>query len=358
LWHGNPHRPNAGLVKEIIPNGFKFNGRMHDCIRFHTEHRTHNGGGKDYMAYGCLPPVTITLDYTWSFKYRAVNERSIGTTISMTAYTGAQWDGDGSASAPATKDWQVYQWTGVAPATGGTNMYFPTASDSIIEISEIQCEQSSFRNEYCEGTRSTTEALLDLSKNNNTITAVALTYNADNTFSFDGTNDYIAITNPSYPVSWDDPFSVEIVMYVATADTWNASGFLQGILARGGYAGSHGLQRSTTNNTVRMYLRSDTDTAAPSTTITRDNYHHIIGTWNGITLSLYKNGEFIASTTPTTITGVPDSADWRIGGNTAFSGDNGLYGEGDYPVARAYKTCLTAEEVKHNFASLRGRFGI
>ena len=44
------------------------------------------------------------------------------------------------------------------------------------------------------GTRSTTQAILDLT-NNNTITASSLTYAANNTFSFNGTSNYITVAS-------------------------------------------------------------------------------------------------------------------------------------------------------------------
>lgn len=360
MWHGAPHRANSGLVKEIIPNGFKYNGREHDCVRCHTEHRVYNGGGKDYMAYGVYPQAVSGNTYAFSCKVRAGNERSIGKTVQMTAWATATFPvSTGSKSIVLTEDWQQIWWTGVAPGAGNINLYFPSDSDTLWDISEIQVEDGSVFHEYTEGTRSNTEAVVDLS-GQQTITALNLTYNSDSTFSFDGIDDYMYIANTDYPAVWDDKVTIEVVMMVPTGATWGDASLYQGIVARGAYDGVIGLARHPTDGRIQMNVRSDgaVTSYANAQGLARDTYYHIVGTWDGSKTQIYVNGVKGTDGATTAPAGVPDVANWHIGGNTAFAGANGGYAEGEIPFARVYKKVLTEAEIKRNYASLRGKFGV
>lgn len=159
MWHSNPHKPNQGIVKEIIPNGFNYEGRKHDCIRIHKTFR-----GTDptnaYMAYSVLPPVTAGEYYTFSFYARAVSVNAIGDSLRLTLYTGGGWSsgalGNYAYNMILTPQWQKYEMTALAPNSGGTIMYFPgveTYAD--IEISEIQCEHGISASPFAVSTRNT-----------------------------------------------------------------------------------------------------------------------------------------------------------------------------------------------------------
>jgi hypothetical protein len=141
MWWGSPHNPNSALVKEIIHGGF--NG--HDCIRCHGEHKPE--GDQDYMAYGVYPSVAAGSTYTFSFWARAANNRSIGKIIGLSLWTSGGWSTfsqiEGPASFPDT-NWHRFAYRGVAPASGGTNLYFPFSKCGTIDIAEIQVEAHSF----------------------------------------------------------------------------------------------------------------------------------------------------------------------------------------------------------------------
>ena len=75
------------------------------------------------------------------------------------------------------------------PLENGTT--FDSSTD-FVWVKEIQVEAGTFTTPYVSGTRSNTDAIKDLSGLNNTITSVNLTYDSDNTFEFDGTDDYFS----------------------------------------------------------------------------------------------------------------------------------------------------------------------
>lgn len=150
MWWGPPHLPNSGLVKEIIHDGFNKDGRIHDCLRMHTEFRS--DGIADFMAYGVYPPVTGGVTYTVSFQYRAVTSAGVGRTSTFSMHTGAGWAG--APSFTFSLDWKKYVVTLVAPNSGGTNMYFNAGAGYAWDISEIQFEQKPYATSFINITRS------------------------------------------------------------------------------------------------------------------------------------------------------------------------------------------------------------
>ena len=78
---------------------------------------------------------------------------------------------------------------------------------------------------------------------------------------------------------------------------------------------------------------------------------HIAVTYNGITMSMYKNGSLVVSG-PTTAQIKNNIKNLTIGRR----GDN--YFRGQIAVARIYSRALSATEVLQNFNALRGRYGV
>lgn len=152
-WKGNPHKANQSMVKQVIPNGFNYRGRIHDCVRIVTSHR-YPDPINSYMAYGVYPQAIAGNYYTFSFYARAINSAAVGKNISLTLYTSGSWSNGALGrnygyGMPLTTEWQRYEMTALAPNSGGTNMYFPGINGGgDAEISEIQCEQKLFATEF------------------------------------------------------------------------------------------------------------------------------------------------------------------------------------------------------------------
>ena len=83
-------------------------------------------------------------------------------------------------------------------------------------------------------------------------------------------------------------------------------------------------------------------------------------TWaNDSLLAIYKNGELGQSYAPGDLTAdVPDTGTWIVGGSGAASGASGSNYIGKMAKVRIYKTALTANQVKQNYAASRGHFGL
>jgi hypothetical protein len=212
----------------------------------------------------------------------------------------------------------------------------------------------------------------DVSGNLNNCTLLnSPTYFTDNEgyLEFDGVNQYGQISDFGYPSeNPTDPFTIEAMVYIPTGLDWKVDGSGTAIIGRGSYMGSHGLIRSSEGN-IQFWIRTKTAVdnnisastySATASGLQRNTWYHIVGVNHSSELmQIYVNGELMQSVD---MTGASqefiDSGVWRIAGNIAFGGNNGLYGNGRYPMFKIYSKALNQEEIKTNFEALRGRYGI
>lgn len=200
----------------------------------------------------------------------------------------------------------------------------------------------------------------DIAGGNTTYLQNSPTHSTDGYFTFDGVNEDLIVEHDNYPATFADDFSLEVWIYVPSDATWSNS-FKSCIFTRGGYGGSHGIWRHSTDNLIAAWVRAGNTSKERSVSITRDAWHNIIMTWKNDTLmAIYKNGELGQSYDPSDVTGLgtPDQDNWKICGKEAASGAQGTYYEGRLAMARMYKKALTAAEVKQNFDANRKRFGL
>lgn len=103
---------------------------------------------------------------------------------------------------------------------------------------------------------------------------------------------------------------------------------------------------------VRFGLNGLTDQYFGTQYINWDTWYQIVCTYDDITKeqSIYINGEFKESQTPTGSISI-DTADFWISGSWD-------YAKGSIPINKFYTKCLSSIEVSQNFNTLRGRFNI
>lgn len=95
--------------------------------------------------------------------------------------------------------WQTLKYNGKSATTTNIRMLAYILSSftvGYVLISNVQVEQSAIATPFINGTRSNTQAIIDLT-GNNTVTANSLTYASDGTFSFNGSNTSASILNPT-----------------------------------------------------------------------------------------------------------------------------------------------------------------
>ena len=276
---------------------------------------------------------------TLRFQIQAYNSASYLSTISFatTAQLGIT-DIDG---------WQTAQITLTTPANTNRILWFMQDGDDYVTYSHsfslknVQCEQQSFATPFVIGTRSTTQALVDLT-GKNTLTASSLTYESGGEFNFNGSGNYIDVTG---------------------------SGFTSGMAT---YTIAHWSRRDVES---RMPVAGRTSTAfyqfgdnswAYTHGGTWGEYYYPrvasipLGTWgfycivyNGSNVAIYRNA-YLEGTQSTTGT-----ADWSQGLRIGYWSAGGGYAySGKIGSVKFYNRALTAAEVTQEFNALRGRYGL
>ena len=228
----------------------------------------------------------------------------------------------------------------------------------VIYYKEYQIESGSFATPYVVGTRSTTQAIVDLT-GSNIITANSLTYASDNTFSFVGPNNdtlgnYISLGNPVILNFGTGNFTLSFLTY-RTADGYQGGSYVGkgdgtsiGFDFRDGsyfIYGSTGLIASmgfTASNNVWQYHSFVFDrTTSPY-------------------ITYYRNGIAFASSNVNNSANILSSIDTTRSldiGRSQAGGPN-RYFNGKMPHVQIYNRALSASEIKQNFNATRSRYGI
>lgn len=229
-------------------------------------------------------------------------------------------------------------WPGGRGVGGSLGCYFWGA----------QLETGSYVTPYVSGTRSNTQALIDLT-GNNTITANSLTYASNNTFSFNGSSNVCTIPNNTI---FDTQTPTVEVWMKTNALTQNGFWFEKGTVNT-----EYSLFQEGANIVWRQYF-SNTSTlsslyATSSSFINTSNYFQIVGTYESGNRRLYVNSNLANSDTQT------GTINYNANGMTIGSYNSGGYFfNGTIAIIKVYNRALSANEVKQNFNALKGRFDL
>lgn len=212
-----------------------------------------------------------------------------------------------------------------------------------------QLEQKSFASPLAQGSRSSAQALRDLT-NTSTVTASSLTYSSDNTFSFNGSSDYMNCGNPATLSSIAGTSNVSVEAWVNLSG-YGSSGY--GVITHKGYPWTWLLENPGNTMRIRFYLSSSGDVyCSDSATHALNTWYHFVGTYDGSYMRFYRNGVLTNSVAGSGTLGGA-SSDHVIG---SYSG--AYFSQGQIPVVKIYNRTLSNTEIQQNFQALRGRYGI
>lgn len=222
-----------------------------------------------------------------------------------------------------------------------------------------QLEQKSFATGLAQGTRSNTQALLDLT-GRNTITTSSLTYASNNTFTFNASStNYMTGTMNSafHPSTNSIDRSWEVFVKPTTSQSWAG---LFGHVVSGGcsYYCNGGVCIASGNYQFNWYDNSSYQFLDSGVAATSGQWAHVIGTYTSSDnkTRIYVNGVLKATYGSTTNLNYGGYAYYYQLGYLSASGN---YYTGDTAVAKYYyNKALTAAEVQQNFNALRSRYGI
>jgi hypothetical protein len=211
----------------------------------------------------------------------------------------------------------------------------------------IQMEQGSYPNRFVNGTRSSTQAIVDLT-NQTAVTATSLTYNSDNTFSFNGPN-YLTLPFNSSAFTFNSGQTIILWMTNKSTSAVRRNPYNQA------YAGGGTITHENDTGFNYYYGTDGTDGSTYSSIYS--SFNLIAGeramialTRNTSTVSWYKNGVFSNSTS-------------NPYGNVVTGTNNILIGSGyttgfmgEIHAAQLYNRALTRAEIAQNYNALAERF--
>ena len=249
-----------------------------------------------------------------------------------------------------TNEWKRYITTGTVTSYLD---YFPIHSGSItggytIDYCGFQLEAGPIASPWLNGTRSNTQSLIDLT-GNNTLTANSLTYASDNTFSFNGTSNYISASSILDSLWNSGSWTVNCWVNWPTVN--RGSALDNSILGHGSNTNNNGLHLVERGGSILFGLYANDLTGL--TTVPA-------GTW--LNLSFVFN--YTTKLKSIYINGVLDNS----GGTVGYSGtgSNTVIGSslgsrfmlGTLSNLSIYNRNLSAAEIKNNYVALKGRYGI
>ena len=287
-----------------------------------------------------------------------------GTTVAYNQRFNSDTGASTSGSVIDLGDWWYWYFTITNNGTGNTNLYvnfYPatgfynstdnSAATGTAIIGEMMMVAGSTPIRFVNGTRSNTQAIIDLS-GNNVVTATSLTYNANNTFTFDGSNNYIHFSKTRTNLGITNTYTLEAVFRRNTNEN--------GRIIIGGQGWNWGLM-TTTNGCRAEHFYSNDGGATNNYLASGDgiapvgSWTHAVATFNHLgNMRTYINGVLTATADMSIYNNNWINTTICIGG-WGFAGYrfNGLI-----PMAKVYNRELTAAEIYQNFEAIRGRYGI
>jgi hypothetical protein len=254
--------------------------------------------------------------------------------------------------------WQTASYTITTPANTDRVLWFMQDGDDYttynhtFELKGVQVEQKSHATPFTSGTRSNTQGLIDLSKRS-VMTVANASFDSNAMLNFDGTNDYIQLTSFPQPTNY------------ITCEAWiNPQDLVTPGTIRGGAISSTnsmylGIFDSYDGTTFGSHWAVQTSTGArPSNvngSIPRNQWTHLVGTYNGSVSRTYINGVEVWNSP---LTGTIPSATYYIGTYGGTIVDDTHNFNGYISVAKIYNRALTAEEVYQNYNASKRRFGL
>jgi len=310
------------------------------------QYYTGTSGYKYFSIDSSSLPATGT--YTFSYYARLVNGTASGAPIDSQLWraNGSDRSVTGDWNPTFTASWRRYATTG--PAEASTVLqYFPVHSGNIIggytiQYCGFQLELNSYATTFVSGTRSTTQAIVDLT-GKNTLTTNSLTYNSDGTFSFNGSNSVISAPNNTI----FDTQTPSVEVWIKT-NALSQNGFF---FEKGTVNTEYSLFQEGANIVWRQ--GSNSLYATTASYISTSQWAHIVGTYTSGSRNLYINGVLVASDSLSATVGT------NSGGITIGSYNSGGYFyNGSIGTVKVYNRALSAAEILQNFNANRSRFGI
>lgn len=318
----------------------------YDCIITDTVSNTR----QSIMVTG----LTASTAYTFSVKFKKI------TGAPTLRFQLQSWNGATplTGAFPTTvqigitdkEGWQTASYTYTTAAGADRVYWYMQDGDDYItyshsfQLKEPQAETGTFATTFVAGTRTNTQAIVDLT-GNNTLTANSLTYASDNTFNFNGSSNYITCAaSPNW--AFGNTGSIEQWVYVSAISGVNHRLWCTANTVTG-------LDAYLNGGTYNVGLHGGTVvTVSP---LPAAQWVQIVVTYTLGTIAVYFNGVLQALTGTTIGFNITNNSTLYIG---QYAGGGSYYFNGKIPSMKVYRRALSAAEVVQNFNALRARYSI
>lgn len=304
---------------------------------------------------------------------KAADAASVGKTVTPYLYFSLNAGGAeaGASNFNLTENWQLVSHTHTlsAAASNYNNiLYFFTNAGSAVRMYLTKIAILSGKDHAVQwvpgGTaRSASGSLADLT-GNSTIDLTNVSFDSNAQMTFDGTNDYVGITNtPQTLFNNNESHSFSLWLKKAGSNSGNYAY----VYDRYGTYRCPGLLFELNSNTLVVeWRRSDNGTWIYNSS----GLSVETGVWNFVTVTIEAPGSGLTKTMKVYLyksTGLEtatmtNTADWNAGTDGNFvigkSISNNTYFNGYVKSVRTYDRVLTASEIQSNYNALKGRFNI
>ena len=291
---------------------------------------------------------TIGQVYTFSF-YGRILSGATSTGLNFNNQNGSGDVNAWSTSVTLTSSWQKFTFSFTYDVAKTTLYFYHGITGITSQFTEFQLEQSAFATPFVNGTRLNTQALVDLTSNNTLTTT--LTYASNNTFSFNGTSNWLDVASNTNTCLQNNQQTISMWVNI------NSVGPNGEALVYGVSGGAAQTWIGWTPGGVNFWAGSNATLVSISSANSYSQWMHVTYIIDrvGLTFTLYKNGVYVGVVSFTTYT--PSATTVTIGKNTR-TGNAGDFTNGSISNMQLYNRTLTAAEVAQNFNALRGRYGI
>lgn len=309
-----------------------------------------------WYSYGDYAPQADNTTY-----YISVWARTSGKDFPIAAYTGDNSETGRKYTNYITlvgdDTWQKLEWNAITTNNPNDSdslsfrLYtdevsnFPPIGQKIYLCAPYMTTES--HSPYTQTTRTNTEALTDISVNNNTITASSLTYSADNSFTFNGSNNYISTT---LPINNSNPYTILMLVRPDTlsADSYRTSTNRKTPLKCNGQWNPGIWVTQTT-------IRSHAKTEYVDTNINwSDLRPTMIGMmFDGTNVYNIFDGEIVSRDN---VTSYAPGTNTQLLIGAESTGAGALQWDGDIYCVQIYDRELSQSEIQRNYSALKGRF--
>lgn len=319
-----------------------------------TGYRLTNAPSWNGLYRSVTVPSTGTYTFSAWIRYLGGSPNNNGGTVYISGWGGT--DAATGVDKTIIGQWQRVSRTLTVTTTsmtfyiisyGGTND--GNSDRSSWEITMPQLESGSVATTFVNGTRSSTQVLRDLT-GKNTITASSLTYNANNTFSFNGSSNVMNCGNSTALAAITGTNNVTVEAWVNLSG-YGSSGY--GVIAHKGANWAFLMENPSNTMRIRFGLSVSGDVScSDSATHALNTWYYFVGTYDGSNMRFYRNGE-LRNTVAGSGTLGGSGSDMIIG---SYGG--AYFSQGQIPVLKVHNRTLSAPEIYQNFTAMRLRYGI